>query len=169
MVSHRFISQGKMLARARKPHFARFAHPNRPGKAVTILAAGSQEQKLWAWQKGGWEGDMVTFYKERKRLAKASCSQPIGCTSKSCFQLESKRHHRTDPLQISPTAEQIPHTKNSPTLSGLAGGTHQGAGRPGDRLSPVPAGHTPVEVPAFSFWDWLAELLIYLMRGREKT
>lgn len=62
------------------------------------------------------------------------------------------------------------HTlKIAPALSGLAGGTHQGAGRPGDRLSPAPAGRTPVEVPAFSFWDWLAELLIYLMRGREKT
>lgn len=128
MVSHRFISQGKMLARARKPHFARFAHPTRPGKAVTILAAGSQEQKLWAWQKGGWEGDMVTFYKEGKRLAKASCSQPISCTSKSCFQLEAKRHHRTDPSQISPTAKQIPHTKNSPCPE-WAGWRHPPRGR----------------------------------------
>lgn len=56
---------------------------------------------------------MATFCKEGKRLARASCSQPISCTSESCFQLEAKGHRQTDPLQISPTARQTPRAKNS--------------------------------------------------------
>lgn len=58
--------------------------------------------------------------------------------------------------------------KIAPVLSGLAGSTGQGAGRPRRQLSPAPTGHTPVGAPAFSCWDWPAGLLIYLMRGREK-
>lgn len=163
------LVEGRCRARARKPHFAQFAHPTRPGKAVTILAAGSQQQKLWAWQEGVREGETATFCKEGKRLAKASRSQPMGRTSESCFQLEAKGHHQTDPSQISPAAGQTPHTKNTPVLSGLTGGTGQGAGRPRGRLSPPPTGHTPVRVPTFPCWDWPAEFLICLVRERERT
>ena len=51
--------------------------------------------------------------------------------------------------------------KIAPFLSGLAG--------PGDRYSLALSGHTPVRVPTFSCYDWPAELLIYLMRSRERT
>lgn len=128
--------EGRCRARARKPHFAQFAHPTRPGKAVTILAAGSQEQKLWAWQEGGREGETATFCKERKRLAKASCSQPISYTSESHFQLETKGHQQTDPLQISPTARQTAHAKNSPCPEEVDCRHSQGAGRSRGQAQP---------------------------------
>lgn len=84
------LVEGRRRARARKPHFAQFAHPARPGKAVTILAAGSQEQKLRAWQEGQREGEMATFCQDKKGLAKALCSQPISHTSQSSFQLKNQ-------------------------------------------------------------------------------
>lgn len=90
---------------------------------------------------------MATFYKEGKRLAKASCSQPISCTSESCFQWEAKGHHQTDPSQISRVAGQTSRAKNSPLLRGLAAGTAKGQAGPGDRLSLAPTGHTPVRSP----------------------
>lgn len=107
------LAEGRCRARARKPHFAQFAHPTRPGKAVTILVARSQEQKLWAWQEGRWEGEMATSCKEEKSLSKASCSQPICGMSKRSFQLEAKGHQWPYPPQISPATGQTPHTKNS--------------------------------------------------------
>lgn len=81
---------------------------------------------------------MATFYKEGERLTKASCSRPISCTSESCFQLEAKGHHQTDPLQISPAAGKHHMLKIAPVLSGLAGGTRQGAGRPRGQAQPGP-------------------------------
>lgn len=87
---------------------------------------------------------MATFYKEGKRLAKASCSQPISCTSESCSSWKP-RDSTGLTLCKYPLSLGKHHTlKIAPIAQGQAG--------PEDRLSLAPTGHTPVRGPAFSCW-----------------
>lgn len=131
-----------MLGQGQETTLCQFAHLTRPGKAVTTLAVGSQEQKLWAWQEGRREAAAATLCKGGKDLSKGFHCQPVSHMPESSFQLEAKAYHQPDSSQISPATRQTLRTKIAPVLSRLTPSTGRGPGAPGmGSAQPLPPEH----------------------------